>query len=1307
MATNSSRNLTLSIRALVEGLRDVAALGEAFVKVSEQARSLREAGTELDNVGKKGKLAATELDKAFSTLGGRSTKELQRQIAEVAAALESVRKSGASLEEVARATKLAEQATKRLNEELSSPTPRTFGEKLAEIGVRLKNLDFKGAISGINDLGAGFSGITRLFGPLVAGFVALAGIKSFASLIHDATQLAARVETLNVTLGAVGRNAGLSQKTITEQVEKIKLMGIASAEAAESLTKMIQAGIKVSEVGETGLTKAQELARAAQDLAVVTGESSSQTLLRLITNIQQMDTVGLRFMGLTVDATSAQANFAQSIGKTVGALTESEKKQAFLNATMNEAKKLTGAYEESLETLGKKLTSLIRYQDEFKNALGQAFLGAGVALVDGAQAFLEAGQKIIEKFNQTSQAAANLKAGMKPLVDALGDLALIVLRLSLDVFDGLSVVFKQVGGLVGDVANVVRDLTKALSGLFLVGGDADDFVSKLDPIKGLFTGIGLAIAIVRDGMTFLGIGIETTTAAFSGAYADILRLTAKLVGFFSKDLGAALNASADNFKQFSDRLINSATAAAEKMQNGQSATEEFALSVGKVAGKASGTTVAMGAFTKAIEEMSKRAGEGTLAGAALAEEITGFSASLDVARANASLSEKEFKALSKQLDSVPGSLIKNFTEAAAASKVSLAEMRTGITEEVSKTANTLGELIRVASTRNDDILKKAGTSLALISQDILNTFSKIVDSSKSLDDIAVGTKRIVEAEKEHLISQAQLKEALTQNATKFDELFAAGLKAAKTKEDFDKLSKGVGDVAAAGGITRTRMIESLNAISDAMDKTKSKANELAVATQKVALSDASLKVAQAQYAITAATVDVAKARVGVWVAENKLAQDNNELNRLGVELAKLEVKVAEGQLLLARTQFKEQVQNKNLLIAKQEELNATVALEGKANDESLQKAKIAASERARLQELVTDKVKEEVNAQQENVLKIQEVQIQTKGQYDILKTVTEANAANTASVQGTTSAAGGLSTAMQGVKGSVNDVSGAINGMGQTLTTTSQAFSLFSGASAQWSASVVAEYNKVSGALRDLIQAQANLDQSGIDPGVLTTGTGMGVFGVGGKAAADKLIGSNAYNTDRNARIGAENAASSAQVKAKNLTAQDNTGMFAVQQKLKDGTLSDADEALVNGVWQAAQANLHSAQVGGALAGDFTAVSDASKWYNIARTAKAKVDALKAVKKGPSSSVAGQSGVTPGAFAIGGPVTPRAPSTVTPPTVAAPGVSGTLQAPGGGQVITKKISVDLNLGGQSVNAQIDAADEGSLLAVLDKLKKRS
>ena len=185
-------------------------------------------------------------------------------------------------------------------------------------------------------------------------------------LLRQSVDLSARIETLGVVMGIVGKNARLSSTEMLIQVEAIKKLGITTQEANDSVLQFVQSNLKLSD--------ASKIARAAQDLAVIAGENSSQTFQRLTRAIQTGETMLLRQVGIVTTNEQVWREYARTIGKTLTQLDAVDKKQAFVNKILVEAEKATGAYGAAMETAGKQMGSLSRFIEEAKLALGNALL---------------------------------------------------------------------------------------------------------------------------------------------------------------------------------------------------------------------------------------------------------------------------------------------------------------------------------------------------------------------------------------------------------------------------------------------------------------------------------------------------------------------------------------------------------------------------------------------------------------------------------------------------------------------------------------------------------------------------------------------------------------------------------------------------------------------------------------------------------------------------------------------------------------------------------------------------------------------
>ena len=219
-------------------------------------------------------------------------------------------------------------------------------------------------------------------GGIVAGLVTKVmevGIQlyeRFDATLDQANQLRQRADTLAITLEQIGGNAGYSAEEMAQFEEEMRKTGISILATRDSLAKMIQADLD--------LTKAAELARVAQDAAVIAGTNSSDAFQRLLRAVQTTQPEILRSLGLVVNMQAEIKKWARENKVSAESVTYQQKQQIMLNAAIKAGINIQGSYVAALDSVGKKYGSLERIQEDLLVALGaifQPFEGAKVDLM--------------------------------------------------------------------------------------------------------------------------------------------------------------------------------------------------------------------------------------------------------------------------------------------------------------------------------------------------------------------------------------------------------------------------------------------------------------------------------------------------------------------------------------------------------------------------------------------------------------------------------------------------------------------------------------------------------------------------------------------------------------------------------------------------------------------------------------------------------------------------------------------------------------------------------------------------------------
>lgn len=281
--------------------------------------------------------------------------------------------------------------------------------------------DVQRRLGHIDDMaGKGHSSLRRMFE--VGGGILLVNVlenatTKLSAFVRESVQAAARVEEMDKVLSVLGKNSGYNTTQIDEQTKAIKGLGIQTSVAQESLSQFLKFNLD--------LQKAGDLARVAQDVAVIGGSDSSQTLQSLLWGITTRQPEIIRRAGLTVNFEQEFARVAAERGKAVSALTENEKIQASLNAVIREGAAVEGAYEKSMESASKQLRSRERYVEELKETLGGMFTPMW-----SAQVF--AGNDIIkwatEVFEADGSIAKAVRSGTTAMATSFNDFWLKVER---------------------------------------------------------------------------------------------------------------------------------------------------------------------------------------------------------------------------------------------------------------------------------------------------------------------------------------------------------------------------------------------------------------------------------------------------------------------------------------------------------------------------------------------------------------------------------------------------------------------------------------------------------------------------------------------------------------------------------------------------------------------------------------------------------------------------------------------------------------------------------------------------------------
>jgi hypothetical protein len=247
-----------------------------------------------------------------------------------------------------------------------------------------------------------------------------------------AFQAATDLDEMVITMNAVGRATGIGSERISEAASAIEAMGIEMSESRRIAVQFAQ--------NQLDLAQAANLARVAQDLAVVSQSNSTQTLQRLVRGVMTGNSIILRGAGITTQAGEAYKRYAAELGVAAGSLNAAQRQQAIINAILEEGTRVSGAYTASMDNAGKVLRSFPRILTNIRIAFGNTLLTGMNPLILGTyrltQAFSEA-INITPKYNEETGEVTTKVGGLVNAMRALETVFTAIMKPITEVLDRL------------------------------------------------------------------------------------------------------------------------------------------------------------------------------------------------------------------------------------------------------------------------------------------------------------------------------------------------------------------------------------------------------------------------------------------------------------------------------------------------------------------------------------------------------------------------------------------------------------------------------------------------------------------------------------------------------------------------------------------------------------------------------------------------------------------------------------------------------------------------------------------------------
>ena len=291
------------------------------------------------------------------------------------------KEAGAANKQFEALAKSAERANKAVREGGTAGSRKAAAASMDN--TVYKNLQGTAQTSGASgrDFGKqarGLDGLVRVYAIFAANLFAVSA--AFNSL-REAAATDSMVKGLDQLGAASGRNLGTLSKEISRSVDG----AVSLRDAMTAVAQASSAGLNTGQI--------KELALVANKASQALGLNMADAMSRLSRGISKIEPELLDELGIFVKVDEASQKYALSVGKTVASLSDFEKRQAFANAVLDQAREKFSALEVAANPYDKLLASVqnlataglsllnnfigpaVRLLAESPTALGAAFAG--------------------------------------------------------------------------------------------------------------------------------------------------------------------------------------------------------------------------------------------------------------------------------------------------------------------------------------------------------------------------------------------------------------------------------------------------------------------------------------------------------------------------------------------------------------------------------------------------------------------------------------------------------------------------------------------------------------------------------------------------------------------------------------------------------------------------------------------------------------------------------------------------------------------------------------------------------------------
>ena len=224
------------------------------------------------------------------------------------------------------------------------------------------------------------SDVKQFAATIATAMAAVEGIKKVLEQTFENAQLAARLNQQELAFRNLASQAGESADDILESMSQMSGRTVTEMQLMQSASRAAILGIPFD-----SLTDLMEIARAS---ARGTGEDVKFMFESITTGIARGSPLILDNLGITLDLKQANQDYALALGKTAESLTDTERKQALLNAVLASGKEIVDAVGGSMDELtaveqwDALQTAVTEFRTEMGQGLQQTFKDLSAAATD-------------------------------------------------------------------------------------------------------------------------------------------------------------------------------------------------------------------------------------------------------------------------------------------------------------------------------------------------------------------------------------------------------------------------------------------------------------------------------------------------------------------------------------------------------------------------------------------------------------------------------------------------------------------------------------------------------------------------------------------------------------------------------------------------------------------------------------------------------------------------------------------------------------------------------------------------------------